>query len=710
MLAQSPEQVRPAPPHRERYKPLRRQVPTRIKSPRVARGRAPVRLVAFLWVALALTACSPFVKPTLPGQSDYDIAELHFPEGLALDHTLLRQTLAVRPDVFLIPGQPYNPWRQAEDRRRIAAFWKNYGYFDIVVDKAEVSLIAAEKKAIVRWNLSEGPRYTLRKVEVVDAPPAFKTALEAAVTFGPGTPVDLQKFRVVRHALADILRDAGHLRCEVYSRTFVDPETKSVDWSYFVDAGPKTEVGEVTTRGARKVSADALLERVGYQPGDPLDLATLRKRELDLMDTGAFAHARIHAATGTEFESGAVPYESWIPPDTGGIIKPYQVDADGRLVPRTLSRAVDLRVEVVEAPSTQVQMRAAIGVDLERIDPVLSTRIIARNALGEQNHLIVEGDVGYGLRWRGDVDDPLGIHGGAKLQWSRPGTIGRTGDMRLTLSFDEGLYPGFHWRTAAAGLGLRTLIDTGLFFDIEPRFRWDEGVGLGTIDATTLDAFDAAAPDTTLSGEARLSLVWDQRNDPVEALSGHLMALRLSVAPVGDLTWLRGEVDLRLFVPFNADLGLAFKASAGWVAGLSDEGAPIGARLFGGGAWGHRGFGTRRLSLYGNACGGAAGDAADCRDLPLGASSLFEGGVELRWLPFRKQFGAILFADIGAVGRAANPFEDAIELAVGGGLRIRLWHIPIGLDVAWRATDDPMFARVDALDQVLVFLRVGEAF
>lgn len=654
---------------------------------------------------VSFAACSPFVKPTLPGQSDYAVAELIFPDGLSLNPAPLRQTLAVRPDVFLIAGQPYNPWRQAEDRRRIAAFWKNYGYFDVVVDKADVTL-REDKTAVVKWSLTEGSRYTLRAVEVKDPPAGFEAALKDAVPFAAGSPIDLQTMRVARHALADVLRQAGHLRCEVYSRTFVDKATKEVDWYFYVDPGPKSEVGEVTTRGNRKISTEAVLERAGYEKGEPLDLGTLRKRELDLMDTGAFAHARIYAATGTEFETGAVPWESWIPPDTGGVLKADQVDESGRLVPRTLAREVDLRVEVVEAPATQGQVRAAIGMDLERVDPNLSARLVARNALGELNHLVVEGRLGYGLRWRGDVDDPLGLHGSAKLQWSRPGAIGRTGDLRLTLSFDEELYPGFHWRTAAAGLGLRTLIEPGLFFDIEPRFRWDEGVGLGT---PTTPLADTAAPETTMAGEARVSLVWDERNDGVEALSGHLMALRLAVAPVGDLTWLRGEVDLRLFLPFNQDMGLALRAGAGWAAALSDEGMPIGARLFGGGAWGMRGFGTRRLSLYGEACGGAAGDG-ECREVPMGAASLFEGGLEFRWLPYRKQFGAVVFADLGAVGDGMNPFEDALELAVGLGLRIRLWHIPIGLDVAWRVTDDPAFARIDALDQVLVFLRVGEAF
>lgn len=671
---------------------------------------------------LALGACSPFVKPELPGQTPYAVAEVLFPKDLALSPALLIPTLSVRADAFLIAGQPYNPWRQAEDRRRIAAYWKNFGYFDVVVDKAEVTFDEREKAATVKWSLTEGPRYKIRSVAVKGAPPELEAALYDKIPFAPGDPVDLQTWRIQRHTLADVLRDAGHMRAEVYSRAFVDKGQKAVDWVFFVDEGPATRIGSLVVVGNRAISTEAIVDRAGYAVGDPLDLATVRKRELDLMDTGAFSVARIFTEVGTEFETGANPYESWIPPDTGGNLKWDQVSPEGALVPRQLSPDVNVRVEVVEAPSTQGQLELGVNLDPERIDPYFGTRVTLRNALGELNHLAFQGRVGYGLRWRGDIDEPLGLYGSARLEWLRPGTFGRTGDLRLSLSFDEELFPGFHWRTAAAGLGVRTLIDRGLFLDIEPRFRWDQGVGLGTLDPLVLDAFDVAAPDTTLAGEARVSLVWDTRNDGVEALSGHLVALRAAVAPVGDLTWLRGEIDLRYFLPFSADMGLAFRTSAGWAASLSGDGSPIGARMFGGGAWGHRGFGHRRLSLYAERCNGeVAGDGGEptgdpgapacaTQPIPVGATSLFEGSLEFRWLPYRKQVGAVVFADVGAVGRAMNPFEDAIELAFGLGLRVRIWHIPIALDIAYRVTDDPMFEANDALDQALVFLRIGEAF
>ena len=677
--------------------------------------------IALVSPGLLGAGCSEFVKPELPGETPYSVSEVVFPEGLKLDPKPLKQFLAVRANAFLIPGQPYNPWRQAEDRKRITAFWKNFGYFDVVVDKAEVTFDEKERSARVTWSLTEGPQYTLRSVSVKNAPAGFEARLAAKIPFKAGDAIDLQGQRTQRHALADVLRDAGHMRAEVYSRTFVDRDAKKVDWVFFVDEGPSTRVGSLTVIGNEEISRDAILERAGYEIGDPLDLDTVRKRELDLMDTGAFTIARIRTEVATEFETGAVPWESWIPPDTGGVIKPGQVSPEGDLVPRQLSPDVNVEVVVVEASSTQGELTAGANIDPERIDPYLGTRLMFRNALGEMNHLTLQGLAGYGIRWRGELDEPEGVYGSARFEWQRPGTFGRTGDMRLALSFDEELYPGFHWRTAAVGLGVRTLLDEGLFFDIEPRFRWDDGVGLGHIDPTVLADADAAVPDATIAGEARVSLVWDTRNDGVEALRGHLLALRAAVAPFGDLTWLRGEIDLRYFLPFNADMGLGFRAGAGWVASLSggdeDGGVPIGARLFGGGAWGMRGFGTRRLSLYAERCNGEVGDdggggapACATQPIPIGASSLFEGSIEFRWLPYRKQFGAIAFVDFGGVGHAANPFEDATEIAVGLGLRIRLWHLPIGLDVAYRVTDDPQFASIDALDQALVFLRIGEAF
>jgi outer membrane protein assembly factor BamA len=205
-----------------------------------------------------------------------------------------------------------------------------------------------------------------------------------------------------------------------------------------------------------------------------------------------------------------------------------------------------------------------------------------------------------------------------------------------------------------------------------------------------------------VAGELRLQWVWDARNDPVEALEGHLVAVRAAVAPLGTTRWLGGALDLRYFWRLSDDFGLAVRALWEGIQGLDDAGVPVGVRPFGGGAWGMRGFGTRRLGIPGEVCAGEA-----CRSVGLGAGSLLEGSLELRWLPFRKQAGAVAFLDVGGVGRGLDPLSGGVAVAPGLGLRVRLWHLTLSLDLAWRAIETAMHA---PLDRWHGFLRVGEAF
>lgn len=687
-----------------------------VHSPHLAPTRAALSAAAAVAVVVALTACSTFVKPTLPGETDYAVRELELTDAdggeLELDWALMKTLLAVRPDAFLIPGQPYNPYRKAEDARRLVAFWQSHGYFDVTVADAEVRFDDDQGVVDITWRVDEGARYTIRDVAVRGAPDAAWTArLAERVTFGAGDAIDVQAYRWFRHGMADALRRAGYLRAEVYSRAFVDRDAKRVDWVFFVDAGPPSVVGQVTVRGNRAVATDDILARVGLTPGEPIDFDRVAQLERDLLDTGAFAAARLYADYGTEFVTGAVPPDSWIPPDTGGIIAPHRVTPAGDLLPREgLDAAVDFTVTVVESPSVQGRLGAGVNVDLERVDLFTGAEVQLRNALGSLSHLVFGGTLGYGLRWRGDLDEPAGPYGSALARWVVPGAIGRLGDLRLSLRFDERLYPGFHWRTAVAGLGLRTTLAKGATFDIEPRFRADWPVGVGAIDPTTLASLDLAEPDRTLNAELAVSLTLDGRDNGIEPMRGHLVALRAALAPggpLGETPWLRLEADLRYLINLGPDLAIGLRAFGGWALALDDDaGVPIGARLFGGGAYGVRGFGTRRLAVYADRCQGPADDPR-CQAIPVGAASLFEGSAELRWLPFRKQQGVVAFVDVGGAGAAENPFDDGVSVAVGAGLRLRLWHFPLGFDFAYRVTD---VAAHGDLDRFFVFLRVGEAF
>jgi len=685
--------------------------PARAASPRASLTRVAAVAVAAAWLAAGV-ACSTFVKPTLPGETEIGIRSLTIEptagqDRLALDWSPLKPTLSVRPTILIIAGQPYNPYRKAEDARRIVAFWQGHGYFDARVADAEIEVDEEAGVADVVWRVHEGPAYSVREVVVTGAPTGWEARLRGHIPFASGADVRVEPYRWVRHRMVDALRRAGWLRAEVYSRAFVDRETKQVDWHYLVDPGPRSVVGQITVHGHDRVSERAILDRVRLRSGEAIDFDRVEKLERDLLDVGSFNTARLHAEYGTEFVMDAVPPDSWIPPDTGGLLRPEQVGPDGSFRPREgLASEVDLAIHVVEAPSVQTRIGAGINIDLERVDPYAGLGFQFRDLFGSFHHLVLEGSAGYGLRWRGDVEEPLGVYGSALIRYVKAGFLGRIVDLRVTARFDESLYPGFHWRTASAGAALRATLDRGLLFEIEPRARFDWPVGVGAIDPAVAEDLRLITPDRTLNAELAASLVWDARNDGFEPMSGHLVALRAAWAPggpLGDSSWLRAELDLRYIAGLSPDLAIGFRAAPSWVFATGDDGVPIGARLFGGGAYGVRGFGHRRLAPYAEACR----EPDSCQRIPVGAMGLFESSLELRWLPFRQQIGATLFADLGGASATANPFEDGVTVSVGAGLRVRTWHIPVALDFAYRVTSDSAWG---GLDRFHVFFRIGEAF
>jgi len=94
--------------------------------------------------------------------------------------------------------------------------------------------------------------------------------------------------------------------------------------------------------------------------------------------------------------------------------------------------------------------------------------------------------------------------------------------------------------------------------------------------------------------------------------------------------------------------------------------------------------------------------------ITVGGRSLVEASGELRWLPYRKQVGVATFVDVGQAGAGSNPFADGVSLAAGAGARVRLWYLPIAIDVAYRIVDSDHTGL--AWDRLLAFVRVGEAF
>jgi hypothetical protein len=684
-----------------------------------ARAQATALLAACLLAAASAGAVGGCHHPRpikTPGETDLKVraVEVMRADGgqPSLNIKPLLQRLGQRAGGVVYPDRYYNPFQVAEDRLRVQSYWRSLGFLEAEVSEPRVTF-HADQTVTIRWEVAEGEPALVGEVGLRGAPPQHEATLWALIPQRTGDAVDLELYRRARIPMADTLRRAGFGHAMVYSRAFIDAERRLVHWFYDVDAGPLTEVGEVAVDGSARVSPADIIGRSGLRAGAPLGMRERENAALDLLDTGSFASALVQDDADVELLVGKTP------PDTGGELRPSQVDADGQLVPRALPAALSALISVVEAPAVQVEVEAGGGVDPGRWDVGAGATLWWRDVGAAFQHLVLEGSMGYGGWWSaphvGSGQDPSleGLYGEGLARWVGGGWFGRVGDGRVTARYRSALLPGYRLDELTAGPGARVTFARwqgwGAFGELDLLYRRGQARGLGDVAEADAARLSWAQAEVSQGAQALARLILDGRDDPVEARAGLYGALTLDWSPGGPLgthRWARVGIDGRWMLPLGAAWALALKADARWVLGADDAaGVPLGPRLFGGGAFGVRGEGRGLLSPLAQVCA-----ASGCGEVPLGGLSLWESSVEARWLPFRLPYGAAFFADIGGVGPGLNPWAEGATVAVGAGLRVRLWHLPIALDLSYAPLRRGQLTDPGDWGTYGAFVRMGEAF
>lgn len=652
-------------------------------------GRLPT-----LAMALAVTAaCQHQKRPAIPGDTGRTVAEVSIAappgEAITIDVGPLLEKLGVRARTLIRPERGHNPFRLAEDRRRIAAHFQMLGRFE-----AEVSEPAIGRRGdavAVTWVVSEGPAYAIKDVEITGAPAGLEPALAALVPFGPGDPVAVAVYRPLRRALAETLQARGYGHARVYSRAYVDRASRQVSWRYIVDAGPRTRVGSIAIEGNRRVPAALIRERLGIEVGDAYSTARKRAAELSLLDTGAFRAAVI--LSDADVLTGPPQH-----PETGGA-GPERISASGDLIARDLDPEIDLRVVVVEAPSRQLRVEAGVEADPARADAFAGFAAVLRGVGAPRNHITAGASVGYGWRLTG-TDDPVGIYGAATVRYVRPGAVGRDGDLRITGRLRQRLLPTASTRELAAGPGLRRTVTPHLFVDVDAVYKRTRELELDGVAMEDAGALSLSPEPIAEGAELSARMIYDRRNDRIEPTSGHMLAAGAAWMPGGPLgthSLVSLSLDGRKLFGLSRSWSLGLRASGQVIAMSGETGVPLDARLFGGGAYGFRGAGRGELSPV-------SGDEL------VGGLSLLESSIEARYLPLRGLYGAAAFVDIAGVGAGRDPLEDGVSTAVGLGARLRSWYVPVSIDFAYRLLDRNQLVGPGTLDPYAVFFRIGEAF
>lgn len=683
---------------------------TALRPPHLLNAR--VWLTLFASLALLLAGCVR--QPLVPGESDILIEKLEIlsanPDGseLALEHGDLFARLGMRKGAITSAPGRYSVFREAEDRRRIEAFWQQYGYLDVEVAEDEPVFNEGHTKVSIAYRVKENTRYTMDEAVLEHLPEdtTLHEPLRDRVPFEKGTnQIDLEAFRKGRIEMQEFLKAEGFGHANVYSRAYVDKSAKVIHWYYFIDAGPRTRIASIAVDGNKRIPAEDVIKRSGLKVGDPYKEGLRDTVARDLLDTGSFASAFVRMDTDTKF----IPPGTT--PDSGGELRDEQIDKDGKFIPRDLPPDVNITIHVVEAPRVTMRLRGSFEADPSRADTALGLRFFFRDLFAPLHHLVVEGRLAYG--WIFDQppnESPNGIYGEGLVRSIHNGALGRLGDMRITAHYKSDLFPGYYLHHFEGGPGVRSTFANGLFFDLDVFAKYSHSINYGPFSAATTEHLSLPTGEESYGPELQTSIVWDARDNPVEAMRGHLLSLNLKFspgAPIATHRYFNVSPEVRGFIPLGKKLAIGLRASAAWSFGSDEEGVPLDARLFGGGAYGMRGYSRNQLSPEVAKCIPPPDYA--CRRFPVGGLSLVETTAELRFLPVQKPYGFVGFVDFGGASGDLNPFANEPSLDAGLGARLRLWYLPANIDVAYAILREGDVQGIDD-GPFRVFFRIGEAF
>lgn len=562
----------------------------------------------------------------------------------------------------------YDPDRLEADQELLRRFYLSQGYADFRVISAVADFDRERNAFFITITVDEGERYRFGAIDIESNVPD----IDAEVLRGTVHPREGDTYNVeeVDKTLEDLtfeLATSGYAFAQVRPRGFRDVDTRTIDITFVIDEGPRAYIERINIRGNTRTQDTVIRREFDFAEGDAFNQVMLDRaeRRLDAL--------RYFESTSLTVEPGSAPDR------------------------------VIINVAVVEQPTGEFSAGAGYSTSDGFIGEV---SISERNFLGRGQFVRIA--LGFGEE-RQSFD----------FSFTEPYFTGR----RVSFGFD--VYSrqrddvndsGFDTDTLGGGIRFGLPLNDDLTLNLSTQvFERDVQVS-GDLDRSPVGNF-AGAEDRDLDGDGILDstvsrairqidgdvtyavlgydLVYntvDSTRRPSNGLYlkfgqalGYAAEQNLS-SIAGDVSYLRTDVEGRLYEEIRADYIAMLKVEGGYIASIGDGDVLLTDSYFKGGetirGFKRAGIGPRDLTT-GDSLGGK-----------FFASATAELTFPVAFLPDELGFRGAIFADAGiltspgltglpacvtnvpatpATGCVAS--DSSIRSSVGFGL---LWDSPFG--------------------------------
>lgn len=557
------------------------------------------------------------------------------------------------------PVGPFALIARAEaDARRFDTVFRSFGYYDGRV-QVRIAGHATDAPALlplleglpaappvaVEVAVNPGPLYRLGVVRLDGPVPAGG---RAAFDLKPGEPARAQEVLAAGEAVLRALQEDGFALARVPPpEAVVDHDTRTMDVVYLADPGSRLALGSISVTGLDRLREGYVLRRLGLKPGERYSPTRLENARRDLLAGGVLAWARLTPGT--------------------------QPDVQGRL---------PLTLEVAERPPRVLRFAGAYSSDE---GATLSTSWTHRNLFGQAEQLTLRGEVG---RLITNGPETLSYLANATLRI--PDLWVRDLDLRLDLGAVSEPLDAYDREAVTGGLALEKRLST----------QWSGSAGVAFERSQITQ--DGVAQDYWLFS-LPLTLTYDTTDEPLDPRRG--LRLAAQVTPTRELNsdgqgFVVGRVagsaywDLAGAIKSQIEAGrtvLAGRLVLGSIVGAASDAVPPDWRFYAGGGGSVRGYPFQSIG------------PRTTSGTPMGGDGLLEAGLELRQR-FGADWGAVAFADAGAVSENGVPGTGALSIGVGIGLRYFTPIGPVRADIATPLNHN------DGDASVQIYIGIGQAF
>ena len=212
-------------------------------------------------------------------------------EGNTIDtDSRLKTYIQSKPPIFWIFKGEVDRQKIDEDVDRLTAFYRSLGFFRARVGR-ELDWNEEQKWLTLTFVIDEGPRYHVRNIAVMGNTKFETQQLTADLKLKNSEFFNQPKMDADLGTIRDIYGSVGYCFADVQAETRFLEEPGQVDLVFNIAEGKRYRVGRINVKIEGEhphTRQQAVLNRMGFRPGDIVDIRKIRDAERRLKASGLF--------------------------------------------------------------------------------------------------------------------------------------------------------------------------------------------------------------------------------------------------------------------------------------------------------------------------------------------------------------------------------------------------------------------------------------